>query len=219
VRRIIAAAFVLVVVFALVVAQLLLPGIAASRLRSQLSKDGRVQSVSVTAFPAVELLWHRADTVSVRMASYSSATPHLEHLLGELREARRVTVQIGTLRSGRLLLEDVRLQKRAAQLFGSAQVSEAALRSAYPLSSVTFVRSGDGQLTLRGAVDLLGLFSGRLDASIRAESGRLVVVPDLALLGGVLTVTVFSDPAVVVEGVGGAPIRDGLELRVRALLR
>lgn len=49
-----------VAVVVLGVAQLVLPGIAAQRIRSQLDRYGHVRSVSVSAFPAIELLWHRA---------------------------------------------------------------------------------------------------------------------------------------------------------------
>ena len=48
----------------------MLPGIAAQRLRDRLSRSGRVLEVKVEAFPAIELLWHQADRVVVRMASY-----------------------------------------------------------------------------------------------------------------------------------------------------
>src|SRR5450755_588013 len=63
-----------VVVVVLGVAQLVLPGIAAQRLRDQLARSGQVLSVHVSAFPAIELLWHHADSVVVRMGSYSSAS-------------------------------------------------------------------------------------------------------------------------------------------------
>src|SRR5207248_45620 len=61
VRRIIAIATVGVIVLLLVVAQLVLPGIAEQRLRDRLSRNGTVIQVHVSAFPAIELLWHHAD--------------------------------------------------------------------------------------------------------------------------------------------------------------
>ena len=64
---------VLAVVVLLAVAQLVLPGLAAQRVRSQLDPYGQVESVSVGAFPAIELLWHHADSVSVELASFRSA--------------------------------------------------------------------------------------------------------------------------------------------------
>ena len=43
----------------LALAQVLLPRIAASRISSRVGRYGTVQSVSVKAWPAVELLWGR----------------------------------------------------------------------------------------------------------------------------------------------------------------
>ena len=45
------------VVVVLGLAQLLLPGLAAQRVRSEIGRYGVVHSVSVSAFPAIELLW------------------------------------------------------------------------------------------------------------------------------------------------------------------
>jgi hypothetical protein len=65
------------VVVLLVVGQLVLPGIAAQRLRDRLGRSGRVLEVQVSAFPALKLLWHHADSVVVRMASYRAAPSDL----------------------------------------------------------------------------------------------------------------------------------------------
>ena len=59
------------IVLVLVLAQLFLPGIAASRVRARVGKYGTVQSVSVKAWPAVKLLWGSADSVTVRAGSLS----------------------------------------------------------------------------------------------------------------------------------------------------
>ena len=64
----IAAGVVVLVVVLLGVAQLVLPGIAASSIRDRLSRSGKVLDVQVSAFPAIELLWHQADRVVVRMS-------------------------------------------------------------------------------------------------------------------------------------------------------
>ena len=51
---------------AIVLAQLFLPKIAAGRIASHLRKYGTVHNVSVSAWPALELLWRHADSVTVR---------------------------------------------------------------------------------------------------------------------------------------------------------
>ena len=55
-RRIIVLSVAGAVLVLLLVAQLVLPGIAAQRLRDRLSRSGQVLKVEVDAFPAVELL-------------------------------------------------------------------------------------------------------------------------------------------------------------------
>jgi hypothetical protein len=54
----------------LVAAQVVLPRVAADRLRGELAPHGHVASVTVSAFPALELLWGQADDVRVRMSDY-----------------------------------------------------------------------------------------------------------------------------------------------------
>ena len=53
------------VVLLLVLAQLLLPGLAARRIRTRVGRYGTVKSVSVSAWPAVKVLWGDADAVTV----------------------------------------------------------------------------------------------------------------------------------------------------------
>ena len=53
----------------LALAQLLLPRIAASRICSRVGRYGQFDSVSVSAWPAVELLWGSADSVQVQAGS------------------------------------------------------------------------------------------------------------------------------------------------------
>src|SRR5690242_9610330 len=82
-RRIIAIATAGVVILVLVVAQLVLPGVAADRLRDRLSTSGNVISVEVHAFPAIKLLWNHADRVVVRMGRYRSAASTVADLLSQ----------------------------------------------------------------------------------------------------------------------------------------
>lgn len=214
-RRILAAATALAVVVALLaIAQLLLPGIAANSLRERLSKSGRVLDVEVSAFPAIELLWHHADRVVVRMASYRSDPGHLKSLLHEARDAGAIDATAGELSTGFLTLTDATLRKRGDQLSGEATVSARALRSAIPgVGGLEPVASGNGQLTFQGTV--LGVTA---DATLSAQDGRLVVSPDLPLLS-VLALTVFEDPHVYVEGVAAGVAPGGFTLSARARLR
>ncbi|MBV9535447.1 MAG: hypothetical protein JO321_08570, partial [Solirubrobacterales bacterium] len=58
-------------------AQLVLPGVAAQQLRDRLARSGQVLEVKVEAFPAIELLWHQADRVVVRLGRYRATPGHL----------------------------------------------------------------------------------------------------------------------------------------------
>jgi hypothetical protein len=217
-RRIAAGVAVLVLVRVLGVGQVVLPPIAAGMLRDRLSHSGRVLSVHVSAFPAVELLWHHADSVVVRMASYHSSAGHLTSLLDEAHQVGVLDVSARTLRAGLLTLHDARLTKHGNELSGSARILDADLRASIPiLQSVSFVGAGGGAITLEGTAGAFGL-AATARATVEPQDGHLVVVPDVPF-GGFATITVFADPHVQVESVGGSPAPGGLAVSARALLR
>src|SRR6516165_6379724 len=143
-RRIIALATAGTAILLLVLAQLVLPGIAEQRLRDRLSKNGQVLKVEVDAFPAVELLWHQADKVEVRLARYHSSTGHLTSLLNQSSDVGSLDATASELDAGLLTLRDATLRKRGDVLTGSARVTQDDLRTAVPfLDAVQPVASGD----------------------------------------------------------------------------
>jgi hypothetical protein len=207
-------ALALVVLVLLVVAQLVLPGIAAQRLRERLSRSGRVLEVKVEAFPAIELLWHQADRVVVRVGRYHAAPGHLGSVLAEAGDTASLDASAQQLQTGRLTLRHAKLTKRGDELVGSATVSEADLRSAVPfIQRVEPVASGDGKLTLQGTA-----FGVTADATLLAVAGKLVVQPNVPVLN-LFTVPVFSNPHLAVQGVGARALPGGFELSARARLR
>jgi len=217
-RRIalIATAGVVVVVFG--VAQLVLPGVAAQSLRDRLGHSGEVLKVQVEAFPAIELLWHQADRVVVRMGRYRSSTGHLGGLLAEARDVGSLDASSAELDAGLLTLRDAALRKRGDQLTGSARVTEADLRAALPiLDSVQPVASSSGQLTLRGTATAFGV-TATVDATVAAVSGQLIVQPDIPL-GGLATITAFANPHVEVQDVGASTAPGGFSVSARGRLR
>ena len=202
----------------LIAAQLALPGIAADRLRDRLGKSGDVLSVQVHAFPAIELLWHHADRVVIRMGSYRSAVGSLGSMLGEAGGVGSLDASAAEFDAGLLTVRDAALRKRGDRLTGSARVTEADLRTAIPiLRSVTPATSSDGQLTLRGTASVFGV-TASVDASVRAQDGRLVVVPDVPF-GALATVTVFDDPDVEVDGVSATAAPGGFRVTATGRLR
>jgi hypothetical protein len=210
-RRIIAIATAGVVILVLVVAQLVLPGIAADRLRDRLNKSGNVISVEVHAFPAIKLLWNHADRVVVRMGSYHSGTGPLGSLLSETSDVGSLDASAQEFSSGLLTVRNAALRKRGNQLVGTALVTEADLRRSLPiLQSVVPVASSEGRLTLRGTASLFGV-TATVDATVSASDGTLVVSPDVPF-GGFATVTVFSNPRVQVESVGATTAPGGFRV-------
>src|SRR5947209_19838655 len=129
-RRLAVLAGVVLIVAVLGVAQLVLPGIAAQRLHDRLSASGTVLSVDVHAFPAIELLWHHADRVVVRMQRYRSSSGQIGGLLGQAGGVHSLDASVGELDSGLLTVRAATLHKRGDALAGSARVTEADLRSA-----------------------------------------------------------------------------------------
>jgi LmeA-like phospholipid-binding len=200
-------AFVLVLVV-LGAAQLVLPGIAAQRLRDRLARSGNVLEVQVHAFPAIELLWHHADRVVVRMGRYRSTPGPLGATVGQSADVGSLDASAQELDTGLLTLRNATLRKRGNVLTGSAEVTEADLRTALPiLQSVQPVASGDGRLTLRGTATLFGV-SATIDASVVPRDGGLVVAPDVPL-GGLATISVFNDPHIDIESVGASNVSAG----------
>lgn len=209
---------VLVVLLLLVVAQLVLPGIAAQRIRDRLSHSGKVLDVKVGAFPAIELLWHHADSVVVRMASYHSSASELSKNVGQVANADSLDASASLLNTGLLTLRDASLRKRGAQLTAAATVTEADLRSSLPvLQSLQPVSSSNGVLTLQGTGTFLGV-TATIDATVRALNGALVVTPNVPF-GGLATITLFSNPAIAVQGVAATPAPGGFALTGLARLR
>jgi LmeA-like phospholipid-binding len=216
-RRLAALTAVAVVVLVFGVAQLVLPGIATQRLRDQLARSGQVLQVEVHAFPAIELLWHHADSVLIRLGRYRSDSAELGSKLGQSSSVGSLRASVGELDTGLLTLRDATLVKHGAQLSASATVTEADLRAALPiLQSVTTVASAGGQLTLQGTATLFGV-TASVDATVRAQDGQLVVTPDVPF-GGLATISVFSDPHVAVEAISAAPAPGGFSVHGTAVL-
>jgi len=199
--------------------QLVLPGIAAGRLRTMLTRSGAVRSVSVSAWPAIELLWHHADSVSVSMRSWSDSRDRLGGELARLGDVGTFHASVGVVRVGALTVHDVSFVSHGGRIVGRATVRQTDLRGAVPfLRSVVPVTSSGGALVLRGTASVLGVIGGSVDATVRARDGALVVSPDVPL-GGLATLTVFSAPEVRVTGVSASPVRGGFVARVAGHLR
>jgi hypothetical protein len=215
VRRLIALAVLGAVLLVLIVLQFVLPGVAQQELRDQLSQSGTVLSVKVSAFPAIKLLWHHADSVVIRMGRYQSGAGPLGDRLGQTAGVGKLDASVQEFDSGALTLRDAALRKRDNQLVGTATITEADLRSAVPfLDNVQTVASSDGRLVLRGTASLLGLRAS-VDVTVAAQNGALVVAPNVPF-GGLATIRLFSDPSVQVQSVSATPVPGGFRVSATA---
>ena len=205
------AAAPVVVLAILGLAQLILPGLAAQRLRDRLSKSGTVLQVEVHAFPAIELLWQHADRVVIRMSDYHSSSSGLGSTLQDAGGVGTLDASATTLRAGLLTLRQASLHKRGRELTGSADVRESDLRSAVPfLDGVVPVSADNGVLTLRGAATVLGV-TAVADAVVAPAGGHVVVRPQVPF--GVLgTITAFSNPHVYVDSLSASLRGDGFSV-------
>jgi uncharacterized protein involved in outer membrane biogenesis len=222
VRRLALIVGAVLVLLVLGIAQLVLPGLAADRLRDQLSHHGQVLSVSVSAFPAIELLWHHADRVTVRMASYSADTGTLGSSVAQAGDVGTLDASASTVTAGLLTLHGAELHKRGGQLTGTAEVQEADLLRAVPfLTDVHPVSGSDpahpGPLVLQGSASLLGI-SATADATVTTSNGKIVVTPQVPF-GGLATVTVFDNRHVSVDSVAATASAAGFSLRARGHVR
>jgi hypothetical protein len=192
------------VVVLLGIAQLALPAIAEHRLRDRLARTGKVERVEIHAFPALKLLWDRADDVTVRMRSARPGPGRLADLLAQTADTHDLDARVARLRVLTLQVRDVQLRKRGSRLTGMASVTGAALRAALPPQlDVRPIAVVGGAIVFQGTADVLGR---RLSAQAQlyARDGRVVLAPNIPF-GGLLSLTVFSDRRVEVERLAAGP--------------
>jgi hypothetical protein len=189
----------------LALAQLFLPRIAASRISSRLERYGTVDSVSVKAWPAVELLWGNADSVTVRANRLVLSPAQTAKLLWEARGAESVEMTARHAQEGPLRLSGVSLSKRGSRLSARAQITRADVKAALPEGfDVRLLGSAAGQVAVRASGGLFGVETS-LNAVAGASEGRLVAHPLGVLFAG-LRLTLFAEPHVYVQGVGASAV-------------
>src|SRR6478609_10517947 len=217
-RAIRIAAIVAAVLLALLVlAQFVLPRIAASRISSRVGRYGHVEHVSVSAWPAIELLWGDADSVEVTTGSLALAPGQAAALLREGRGAERIDVRADAVKVGPLALTDAVLRKRGSQLTAHAHASQAAVREALgPGVGVRLVSSEGGRVRVAATGSLFGV-GATVAAVAESEDGKLVVHPEGLFLEG-FRLTLFRDAHVHVIGVAARQDASGYVLGMTALL-
>jgi pSer/pThr/pTyr-binding forkhead associated (FHA) protein len=221
-RAIALAVLALTAVLVLGVAQLLLPGVAEQRLRSDLARFGTVRRVHIESVPAIELLWHRADRVAVAIDSYrsgSSGHSSLADFLSRTRDTGQLDVSVGTLQAQLVTLHEVRLHKQGDVLVGQARLTQRDLSAALPtFLDLRPVSASQNGIVAQVSASILGRRVG-VRIAVLADSGRVVVRPEGLPFGSLATITVFGDPRVYVESLGAELHGQDYLLTVRAVLR
>jgi hypothetical protein len=211
----------------LVLAQVLLPRVAADRVRDKVAVYGQVRSVHVSAFPAFELLWGSADSVSISARRLTVSPGQVASLLSQARGlgALDVAADAAVLRAALLPrgleVGAVRVRKRGSSLSASATLTPAQLADALPpgVSAEPIAGSSEG-IEARATGGLFG-FQASLNVLVQAVEGRLVAEPRDVPFGGLAAVTLFSDPHLKVLGVALRTLRSAplsYEVTLRAQL-
>lgn len=214
-RRIAFAAVVLVLAF--VAGQLFLPSMAERRLRDELADTGTVERVEVHAFPALKILFHRADRVVVRMGEATAQLGRFAELLASADATGELDATATSMKVGPLLVRDLRLRKDGDRIDGESVVTSADLAAALPANvGLRPVASEDGSLVLEASAGFFGA-EVALRARLSAVDGELVISAD-GPLGGLASLTVFSDPRVQVTSVGATQRPDGYTFTAAARL-
>jgi hypothetical protein len=185
------------VVVLLLLSQILLPGIVASKLRSSLKGAATGVHLSVHASPALELLFGHADSVDLSIEELRpTGSANVKALLERTRETETLDATVARLITQKLELDHVSVQKRGSLLTTSAAVNRTALAAALPPGiSLTAPVAGSQAIAFTARITLLGQ---SIDANARLEArrGKIEIVPESALLPAI---PVFSDSQLAVD--------------------
>lgn len=212
-----------VIVALLVVAQLVLPPLAAHQISSDLKRDGTQVQVDVAAFPAIELLWHRADRVTVSVAEYRAGRPRSgRSLADELRSTKAaddLDVHIRVLNDRLLRMHDVRLRKHGDVLVAEVRLRRSDVDAALPARLHVTGHAGVGsQISVAGVTSAFGR---RLAARARIlvdSRGRIVLKPEGFPLAALVTVPLFADDHVAVDAISARRSPGGFAVTARGHL-
>jgi hypothetical protein len=206
----------------LVLAQALLPRLAEREVRAALGPQARGVHVAIAATPAVKLLWHRADRVTItvdRLRPRASGGGSTGEILAGLNVARKLDVRIGDLQAHGVHLRGVDVHKDGTTVAAHADVDLRVLQGLLPRGlRVEPVSAPNGEIHLDGRLAALG---SRVHArgALLADRGRIVVRPEGLPFGSLVSVPLFSDDRLAVDGVGARRSDDGVVLSARGHLR
>ena len=175
--RVLAATGALVVLLALIVAQLVIPAAVSRSIEARLESGGGTARVEVSALPAARLLLGSGSRLEIRGAGLSLpiGEDSPDGVFGRLDDFGEVGVELADIRLGPLALDSLALRGS-----GSSNYSFEAMGTTDARSLAIF---GASRLDVPGA-GLLGFVPGDageqsidldLDMELRSDDGRIVV--------------------------------------------
>lgn len=186
------------IVLLLVLAQLVLPGIAAHRIRDRVARYGTVLSTSVSAFPAVELLWGHAESASVKATRLHTTPKQTVKLLSDARNINKLNLAVDAVKQGPLALHNVSVAKHGDAVLASASLSQAVIHTTLAGGIDLQPTVSNGQLLMRASGGLFGQ-SASITALVSAQNGDLIVAPQGGFLASLARITLFTDPRLEID--------------------
>jgi hypothetical protein len=220
-------ALALIIVALVVVAQFVLPGLAAKRLRSDLAKQGTDVRVEISAFPAIKLLLNKADKVTISAGTYKtddgssddSGDDDLPGLLAQTKATKKLDVDVRILNDRLLRMQQVSLHKDGNALTASVTLLQSDIDAALP-AHLRLTGSDEDGLTVSGSTDVFGEDIDA-DARVEVDDGSLVISPDSEGidLGDLVSVPVFEDRRVAVDSISARSASDRYTITIHGHLR
>lgn len=196
-------------------AQAVLPRLAAQRVRDRVKAYGRLEDVSVKAFPAIELLWGKAESASASAKRLSLSEAEAVKLVWEGRGVRDTTLKVAALKlaipalpSG-VVLHDALIRKRGGHISTQSTITQADIDAASPSGvRIRLLASAPGTVKVSASGSLFGV-QATVEALARPSEGKLIAQPLNIPFGAFVRMTLFADPHLYLEGVSATPESEG----------
>lgn len=205
-------------------AQAILPRLAADLVRDRIKPYGHLEDVSVKAFPAIELLWGKADSASATAKRLSLSGADAVKLVWEGRGVRDTTLKVAALElkvpglpSG-VVLHDVVLRKRGDRLESQSTITQADLDRASPSGvRIRLLASEPDTVKVIASGSLFGV-RATVEAVAMPSEGKLIAQPVNIPFGGFVRMTLVADPHLYLERISVTPERHGSQAAWRLRL-
>lgn len=195
--------------------QAILPRLAAERVRDRVKAYGQLEDVSVKAFPAIELLWGKAESASASAKRLSLSEADALKLVWEGRGVHDSTLKVAALEltvpslPGGVVLHDALLRKRGDHLSTQATITQADLDAASPSGvRISLLASAPGTAKVSASGSLFGLQATVVAVAMPSE-GKLIAQPVNVPFGAFVRLTLFADPHLYLEGISATPEVEG----------